>query len=129
MRPAFRLWSGVLMLCVLTFCLTGIARPAMVMSGPMGQGQQADERAVADTSEWETAMTVSSGMQDHCPAVSDHRGRTTAAPAPGVPAVPAPAEGPREVWDAQPWPARAGPAAASPASPPPDLHRICVLRT
>lgn len=129
MRPAFRLWSGVLMLCALTFCLTGIARPAMAMSGPTGHIQEMDDRAVADDSDRETAVTVYSGMEDHCPAVSDHRGRTTAAPATGVPAVPDPAGESREVWDAQPWSARAGPGAASPVSPPPDLHRICVLRT
>ncbi|MEU0108410.1 hypothetical protein ABZ313_24035 [Streptomyces sp. NPDC006251] len=133
MRPAIRLWAGVLMLCALTLCLTGLARPAVAMSAPMGrasaEAQAMDAvRPGAEHTGPAVAAADSSDMGGHCPAVSDHRGRAAAVPSLDGPAAPAAADAPREATGTQLWQARAGPVAAGPVLPP-DLHRICVLRT
>ncbi|GHE39079.1 hypothetical protein GCM10018771_19430 [Streptomyces cellulosae] len=131
MSPAFRLWAGVLLACALTLCLSGIARPAMAVSGPMSQTQRANEPGpMAEDMDTAPVVADSPGMGGHCPATSDHRSRTAAAPAVGDQAVPASVGGP--LGDAavpRLWAARAGPPPAEPPAPPPDLHRICVLRT
>ncbi|WP_406011633.1 hypothetical protein OG440_39970 (plasmid) [Streptomyces sp. NBC_00637] len=125
MSPVLRLWAGVLLACALTLCLTGAARPAMTMSGPVRQAHQMDASGQAA----QTVAGPAAGMEDHCPAGADHGARPMTAPASATLVVLGPAEGPRDAVSVRPWEERAGLSPPAEPAPPPDPNRLCVSRT
>ncbi|WP_143674502.1 MULTISPECIES: hypothetical protein [Streptomyces] len=132
-----RAWSGALLVCALFVCLTGLARPAMAMTMPMGMSAPMDaasQSAVGghvEHAEGAAASAVAESAVDHsprCPAAEKQCAAPEATLAQDGPSGQAPAVTPRAIACS---PARlvAQPNAPPPAVAPPDLHRLCVSRT
>ncbi|MFZ3493061.1 hypothetical protein ACODT5_07485 [Streptomyces sp. 5.8] len=128
--PSLRTWSGVLLVCALFACLTGLARPAMAMPmpGPMDTTPHVAVRLHVEAS---AAASAAASAPDHgprCPVAQEQCVASKVVLTQGSPAAPAPAitshatDCPSRL--PRPWPHAPPPAAA-----PPDLHRLCVSRT
>ncbi|WP_328967447.1 hypothetical protein [Streptomyces sp. NBC_00239] len=122
---SLRTWSGVLLVCALFACLTGLARPAMAMTGPMPMAPPSVAMAQSGTS---AVSATSPANGPHCPAAEEQcvapKGVLVQdGPATQVAAAPAHdavcAGTPSPLW----------PHAPPPTAAPPDLHRLCVSRT
>lgn len=122
-----RTWSGVLLVCALFACLSGLARPAMAMPGPT---EMAPRVAVGAHARHAVTPAVA-GVQDHgprCPAAQEQcvAPKVTLAQdgqaGPVLALVPHAMACGHALLVAQP---NAPPSAVAP----PDLHRLCVSRT
>ncbi|MFI5520518.1 hypothetical protein [Streptomyces platensis] len=146
-----RAWSGVLLVCAVVVCLSGLARPAMAMSMAMsmpepmvgmahqqvGKGQ-GHERLFAEAVPMSTAGVGSaagttaakpSDPGGQCPMAEQHCAASKAAVAQDGPAGGSLfAELPRAMA-CSPAALASQPNAPPPALPPPDPQRLCVSRT
>ncbi|MCX4631264.1 hypothetical protein [Streptomyces sp. NBC_01443] len=121
---SLRAWSGVLLVCALFACLTGLARPAMAMPGPM---DTAPHVAVSENAE-APGVVAAPDSGSRCPVAHEQCVAPKGVVAQDGPTAPAPATVSNATVCApelpHPWPHAPPPAAA-----PPDLHRLCVSRT
>ncbi|MFB7172297.1 hypothetical protein ACFCYM_15915 [Streptomyces sp. NPDC056254] len=121
---SLRTWSGVLLVCALFACLTGLARPAMAMPGPM-------EMSSHIVMSGHAAAPAAAESPDHgpsCPMAAEQCVAPKGIVAQDGPAVPVLAT----VSHATPCSSdllMTQPNAPPPAAAPPDLHRLCVSRT
>ncbi|WP_143608545.1 hypothetical protein [Streptomyces sp. CB03234] len=131
-----RTWSGALLVCVLFVCLSGLARPAMAMPGPMnmhvaphsvasGHAEHAEHGGQA------AAPAVAESSPDHgprCPAAEEQCAAPEATLAQDGPSGQAPAVPARSAACSAAL-MKAQPNAPPPVVAPPDLHWLCVSRT
>jgi hypothetical protein len=126
-----RRWSGALLVCALFVCLSGLARPAMAMPGPM---QMAPHPAVGGHAEHggsAAASAVAESSPDHspqCPAAEEQCAAPAATLAQDGPSGQVPAVAARATA-CSPALLMTQPNAPPPVVAPPDLHRLCVSRT
>ncbi|MCX5009468.1 hypothetical protein OG765_00365 [Streptomyces sp. NBC_00555] len=125
---SLRAWSGVLLVCALFACLTGLARPAMAMEMPM-QGATDTTRHVAVRGHAEASAAVA--VTDHgprCPVAQEQCVAPKGVLTQDGPTTPVLVIVPHAT-DGSPTLPRPWPHAPPPAAAPPDLHRLCVSRT
>ncbi|MGA5215239.1 hypothetical protein ACPCAE_04060 [Streptomyces cinereoruber] len=129
-----RTWSGVLMVCAVLACLTGLARPAMAMSMSMPMAAPMTEHmtpaawhSASESRETKVAAVVPPKEPD-CPVVDDQCVAPKGTPAQDSPSPAAPVASSSGASSSVPegdsWP-----HAPPEATAPPDLHRLCVSRT
>jgi hypothetical protein len=124
-----RTWSGVLLVCALFACLTGLARPAMAMT--MQTPMEMAPRIAADVAAGRAMTPALTGVQDHgsrCPAAQEQCEAPKVTLAQDGQAAP--------VLVLVPYAMACDPAllvgrpnAPPPEVAPPDLYRLCVSRT
>ncbi|MDJ0464591.1 hypothetical protein [Streptomyces sp. H27-C3] len=122
-----RTWSGVLLVCALFACLSGLARPAMAMPGPM---EMTPRVAVAAHSGHAVTPAVA-GTKDHgprCPMAAEQCVAPKATLAQDGPAGPVLAPVPHAMACGHAL-LMEQPNAPPRIVDPPDLHRLCVSRT
>jgi hypothetical protein len=124
-----RTWSGVLLVCALFACLSGLARPAMSMSmpGPMEMAP----RVAVDAHGGHAVTPAVAGVQDHgprCPVAAEQCVAPKATLAQDGLAGPVLAPVPHAMACGNAL-LTAQPNAPPSAVAPPDLHRLCVSRT
>ncbi|MEU9716220.1 hypothetical protein ACIGFK_14200 [Streptomyces sp. NPDC085524] len=125
-----RTWSGVLLVCALFACLSGLARPAMAMAGPMEMAPRVAVGAHAGHA-GDVVTPAVSGAQDHgprCPAAQEQCVAPKVTLAQDGQAGPVLALVPHAMA-CDPALLMAQPHAPPAAVAPPDLHRLCVSRT
>lgn len=121
---SLRMWSGVLLVCALFACLTGLARPAMAMPGPM-------EMSSHIVMSGHAAALAAAESPDHgpsCPMAQEQCVAAKGILAQDSPAVPVLATV-SHATDCAPELLMTQPNVPPPAAAPPDLHRLCVSRT
>ncbi|MBT2492913.1 hypothetical protein J7E96_31270 [Streptomyces sp. ISL-96] len=132
--PPLRTWFGVLLVCALFVCLSGLARPTMAMSMPMAMpgSMKTAPHAVADErGSHASAPTVAESAPDpgpYCPSAEEQCAAPKATLAQDWPSGHVAAVSPRAVG-CSPVLLVAQPGAPPPAVAPPDLHWLCVSRT
>ncbi|MFE2283028.1 hypothetical protein ACFXDJ_02450 [Streptomyces sp. NPDC059443] len=125
-----RTWSGVLLVCALFACLTGLARPAMAMPGPgsmPGSMQMSSHAAMSG----HAAAPAAAESPDHgpsCPMAAEQCVAPKGLVAQDGPAVPVLVTV-SHVTVCSSGLLTGQPNAPPPAVAPPDLHRLCVSRT
>ncbi|MET9953653.1 hypothetical protein ABZ135_19150 [Streptomyces sp. NPDC006339] len=129
-----RTWSGVLLVCALFACLTGLARPAMAMGMSMPMAAPMTEHMTpaawhsASASPANKATAAVPPKAPDCPVVDDQCVAPKGIPAQDGPSPAAPGASSSGASSSVPmgdsWP-HAPPDVAAP----PDLHRLCVSRT
>lgn len=122
-----RTWSGVLLVCALFACLSGLARPAMAMPGPMEMAP----RIAVEAHAGHAVTPAVAGSQEHgprCPVAAEQCVAPKATLAQDGPAAPVLAPVPH-VMACGHGLLMAQPNAPPSAVAPPDLHRLCVSRT
>ncbi|MFE1788725.1 hypothetical protein ACFW7J_10075 [Streptomyces sp. NPDC059525] len=122
-----RTWSGVLLVCALFACLSGLARPAMAM--PVSMDMAA--RIVAAAPAAHAVTPTVAGVQAHgpgCPAAQAQCVAPKVTLAQDGQAAPVLAPVPHAMA-CDPALRMAQPNAPPPAQAPPDLHQLCVSRT
>ncbi|MCP3760690.1 hypothetical protein [Streptomyces sp. TBY4] len=125
---SLRTWSGVLLVCALFACLTGLARPAMAtamtMPGPMGTSPYVAVRGHVEAS----AAVAPADHGPRCPVAEEQCVAPKGVLTQDGPTAPAPAII-SHATDCSSRLPRPWPHAPPPAAAPPDLHRLCVSRT
>ncbi|MDT9692990.1 hypothetical protein Q5762_32650 [Streptomyces sp. P9(2023)] len=125
---SFRLWAGLVLVAALAFCVTGMARPAMAMTGPMqtmhhGAGHTAGQAT--------TSASAEAGGMGDCPSTTTACAQPSVGPTHGTDTGHAGsrvADAGAAVSSVSQAPRSGVPPPTAP-TPPPDLHRLCVCRT